>query len=284
MERHTRSPQPQQEKPGRERETRPRPHLGADAYLPAGKLRGKRALVTGGDSGIGRSVSVLYALEGADVAVIYLEEDEDAKETRRLVQDAGGRCVLIRGDIGSRQFCDDAVAQAVAELGGLDILVNNAGEHFLTDSFEDISDEQIERTFRTNIFAQFYLTRAALPHLQSGSSIICTTSITAYHGHHKLIDYAATKGAVVAFVRSLSQALIDRGIRVNGVAPGPIWTPLIVATYPGEKVDGFGANAPMGRPCQPDEVSACYVFLASRDSAYMTGQVLHPPGGYVVNG
>jgi NAD(P)-dependent dehydrogenase (short-subunit alcohol dehydrogenase family) len=278
-------PQSQHRQPGIEEEMTPQPESRARQYLPAGKLRGKVALVTGGDSGIGRSVSIMFAKEGASVAVVYLDEDNDARETRRLVeQEPDARCLLIRGDVGSRQFCDQAVRQTVSELGAIDVLVNNAAEQHPAKSLEEISDEQLERTFRTNIFSQFYLSRAAVAHMKPGSTIICTTSVTAYEGHEMLMDYASTKGAIVAFVRSLSQALAPKGIRVNGVAPGPIWTPLIPATFPPEKVASFGADTPLGRAGEPDEVAPCFVFLASDDSSYMTGQILHPNGGRVVNG
>jgi NAD(P)-dependent dehydrogenase (short-subunit alcohol dehydrogenase family) len=262
----------------------PEPDAGL-RYQGSGKLPGKVALITGGDSGIGRAVAVLFAREGADVAIGHLaEEDTDANETVKLVQAEGRRCLTLPGDIGDEAFCRQAVARTVRELGRLDILVNNAAEQHTTDGITEISAEQLERTFRTNIFAMFHLTKAALPHLGEGSAIVNTTSVTAYQGNPALLDYSSTKGAIVAFTRSLSQQLVGKGIRVNAVAPGPIWTPLIPATMPEDKVAQFGKDVPMGRPGQPEEVAPCYLFLASDDSSYMAGQVLHPNGGNVVNG
>lgn len=241
--------------------------------------------MTGGDSGIGRAVSVMFAKEGADVTVIYLEEQTDAQETKHLVEEAGRQCLLIPGDIRDSEFCARAVREALEHMSGrIDVLVNNAAEQHVQQRFEDISDEQLCRTFETNIFAQFYMTRASLKHMPEGSSIINTTSVTAYRGNPSLIDYSSTKGAIVGFTRSLALSLAPRGIRVNGVAPGPIWTPLIPATFPEEKVETFGSDSPMGRAGEPDEVAPCYVFLASDDSSYMTGQVLHPNGGWIING
>jgi NAD(P)-dependent dehydrogenase (short-subunit alcohol dehydrogenase family) len=276
-------PQHQNQQPGRESEMTPRPQFEDAQYQGSGKLSGKVALITGGDSGIGRAVAIAYAKEGADVAIAYLNENEDAEETKRHVEQEGRRCVAIAGDIGDEQFCQQAVQQTVNQLGKLDILVNNAAEQHPQQSIEDISAEQLERTFRTNIFSMFYLTKAALPHLHEGSAIINTTSVTAYKGNQQLLDYSATKGAIVAFTRSLSQSLVEKGIRVNGVAPGPIWTPLIPSTFPEDKVASFGAQVPMQRAGQPEEVAPSYVFLASKDSSYMSGQVLHPNGGEVVN-
>lgn len=277
-------PQHLADQPGRQSEMETPPESSARAYLAAGKLEGRRALVTGGDSGIGRAVCVMFAKEGADVALAYLNEHEDAERTRQLVEQEGRRCVLLPGNVGSSAYCHEAVEQTVSLLGGLDILVNNAAEQHEVESLEGLSNEQLERTFRTNIFSHFYLSRSAIKHMKQGSTIICTASVVAYHGHKTLLDYASTKGAIVAFVRSLSLSLAGRGIRVNAVAPGPIWTPLIPATFSPEKVESFGANTPLGRPGQPDEVAPCYVFLASDDSSYMTGQVLHPNGGRPVNG
>ena len=262
----------------------PQPVAEDPKYRGSGKLRGKVALITGGDSGIGRAVAIAYAREGADVAIVYLNEQEDAEETRRLVEEEGQSCLLIAGDIGDERFCQQAVEQTVAEFGRLDILVNNAAEQHPQKNIEDISAEQLERTFRTNIFAMFYLTKAALKHLKEGSAIINTTSVTAYKGSPELLDYSSTKGAIVAFTRSLSQSLVEKGIRVNGVAPGPIWTPLIPSTFPPEKVEQFGGNVPMKRAGQPEEIAPAYVFLASDDSSYMAGQILHLNGGEVVNG
>ena len=255
-----------------------------DGRRGCGRLEGKAAVVTGGDSGIGRAVAIAFAKEGADVAILYLEEHKDAEETRREVEKYGRRSVLIAGDIGEEAFCRDAVERAYREFGRLDVLVNNAAEQHVSQRLEEISAEQLERTFRTNIFSMFYLTKAALPHMREGAAIINTTSVTAYKGNPQLIDYSCTKGAIVAFTRSLSQSLAEQNIRVNAVAPGPIWTPLIPATFPPEKVESFGKDVPLGRPGQPEEVSPAYVFLASDDASYMTGQVLHPNGGTVVNG
>jgi NAD(P)-dependent dehydrogenase (short-subunit alcohol dehydrogenase family) len=277
-------PQHQDQRPGSEQEMTPRPKASDASYRGSGKLKGKVALITGGDSGIGRAVAVVYAREGADVAISYLNEEEDAQETRRLVEAEGRRCLTLAGDIGDEGFCRSLVESTVGELGRLDILVNNAAEQHPQESIADISAEQLERTFRTNIFAMFYLTKAALPHLKKGSAIINTASVTAYKGSPQLLDYSATKGAIVAFTRSLSQALVEQGIRVNGVAPGPIWTPLIPSTFPPDKVATFGADVPMKRPGQPEEVANCYVFLAADDSSYFAGQILHPNGGEVVNG
>lgn len=277
-------PQHQERQPGLESEMRPRPRAEDSQYRGSGKLEGKAAIITGGDSGIGRAVAIAFAKEGADVAIMYLNEHEDAEETRRQVQQEGRRCVVIAGDIGDESFCRDAVGQALEELGRLDILVNNAAEQHPQDSITDITAEQLERTFRTNIFAMFYMVKAALPHLEQGSTIINTTSVTAYKGSPQLLDYSSTKGAIVAFTRSLSQGLVEQGIRVNGVAPGPIWTPLIPSTFPEEHVAEFGADVPLKRPGQPEEVAPCYVFLASDDSSYIAGQILHPNGGTIVNG
>jgi NAD(P)-dependent dehydrogenase (short-subunit alcohol dehydrogenase family) len=277
-------PQKQNQQPGIEAEMTPRPRFESHQYRGSGKLEGMIAVITGGDSGIGRSVAVHFAKEGADVAVMYLNEHQDAEETRRQVQEEGRRCILIAGDIGDEAFCKRAVEQVVEELGGLDILVNNAAEQHPQESIVDISAEQLERTFRTNIFSFFYMTKAALPHMKEGSVIINTTSVTAYRGSPQLVDYSATKGAIVAFTRSLSQALAEKKIRVNAVAPGPIWTPLIPASFSPERTASHGSNVPMERAGQPDEVAPSYVFLASSDSSYISGQVLHPNGGEVVNG
>jgi NAD(P)-dependent dehydrogenase (short-subunit alcohol dehydrogenase family) len=276
--------QEQQEQPGREHKMTPRPEADDPAYRGSGKLDGKVALITGGDSGIGRAVALFFAREGADVAVGYLEEDKDAEATKRLVETEGRRCLLLRGDIADEKVCREYVDGTVRELGKLDILVNNAAEQHPKKKVEEITAEQWERTFRTNIHAMFYLVKSALPHLKKGSAIINTTSVTAYNGHEELLDYSSTKGAIVTFTRSLSQMLAKQGIRVNAVAPGPIWTPLIPSTFPGEKVETFGSDTPLGRAGQPEEVAPSYVFLASDDSSYFTGQVLHPNGGKIVNG
>ncbi|MFB2835259.1 SDR family oxidoreductase [Floridanema evergladense] len=276
-------PQKQEKQPGIESEMTPKPKSDDAQYQGSGKLRNKVALITGGDSGIGRAVAVFFAKEDADVAIAYLNEHDDAKETKRLVEQEGRKCITIAGDIGDENFCQEAVEKTVNELGKLDILVNNAAEQHPQPSIEDITAEQLERTFRTNIFSMFFLTKAALKHLKEGSTIVNTTSVTAYKGNQQLLDYSSTKGAIVAFTRSLSQSLTEKKIRVNGVAPGPIWTPLIPATFPEDKVATFGKQVPMQRPGQPEEIAPCYVFLASDDSSYMSGQILHPNGGEVVN-
>ncbi|MDB5079893.1 MAG: dehydrogenase, short-chain alcohol dehydrogenase like protein [Chloroflexi bacterium] len=284
QEENLQPPQHQDRRPGLETEMTPRPKATEAEYRASGKLEGKTAIITGGDSGIGRAVSVLFAKEGADVAVVYFNEEQDAKETARLVQQEGRRCLLIAGDVGDEKFCQHAVEQSVRELGKLDILINNAAEQHPQESLEDISAEQLERTFRTNIFGYFFMAKAALKHLKEGSTIVNTTSVTAYKGSPQLLDYSSTKGAIVAFTRSLSMNLAEKGIRVNAVAPGPIWTPLIPSTFPPDKVASFGKDVPMARAGQPVEVAKCFLFLASDDSTYMSGQVLHVNGGEVVNG
>jgi NAD(P)-dependent dehydrogenase (short-subunit alcohol dehydrogenase family) len=276
-------PAQRQRQPGIENRMRPRPRHTDPSQRGCDRLKDKVALITGGDSGIGRAVAIAFAKEGADVAIAYLDEHEDAAETKRLVEKHGRRCITIAGDVGDEGFCELAVARTVNDLGSLDVLVNNAAEQHPQESIDKISADQLERTFRTNIFSYFFLTKAALPHLRRGAAIVNTTSVTAYRGSPALIDYSATKGAIVAFTRSLSQALVEKGIRVNAVAPGPIWTPLIPASFPDEKVETFGTDTPMGRAGQPEEVAPSYVFLASDDSSYMTGQVLHPNGGEIVN-
>jgi NAD(P)-dependent dehydrogenase (short-subunit alcohol dehydrogenase family) len=278
------NPSTPQRQPGLEHEMEPQPDHSASWYRGSGKLEGRRALITGGDSGIGRSVAQLFAREGADVAILYLDEHDDAKETSRLVEQEGRRCILISGDVGEEAVCRDAVGRTVEELGGLDILVNNASEQHLVQELVDLSAEQLERTFRTNLFGMVFTAKAALEHMGEGAAIINSTSVTAYQGKAVLVDYAATKGAIVAFTRSLSQQVAERGIRVNAVAPGPIWTPLIPASFPEDALDSFGTSVPLGRPGQPEEVATSYVFLASRDASYMTGQVLHPNGGKIVGG
>lgn len=277
-------PQHQNKQPGIESEMNPTPVDVNPNYVGSGKLRDKVAIITGGDSGIGRAVAILYAREEADVVIVYLNETSDAEETKRLVEAEGRRCLLIMGDIGNEQFCQEIVDKTVREFGKFDILVNNAGEQHPVQSIEDITSVQLEETFRTNIFSMFYLTKAAMPHLKEGSAIINTTSITAYEGHAELLDYSATKGAIVTFTRSLSQNLIKKGIRVNGVAPGPIWTPLIPSTFTPDHVAKHGKTAPMGRAGQPYEVAPSYVFLASEDSSYIAGQIIHVNGGTIVNG
>lgn len=270
--------------PGREYLMNPEPKYTDESYHGSGKLQGKIALITGGDSGIGRAVAINFAKEGADTAIIYLEEDTDAELTKSEIESVGRKCLLIKGDAGYEDFCKGAIEKVISEFGKLDILVNNAAEQHPQKSIEDITSDQLEKTFRTNIFSYFYLTKHAVKHLREGSVIINTSSVTHYKGSPELLDYSSTKGAIVAFTRSLSLNLIEKGIRVNGVAPGPIWTPLIPSTFPEDKVAGFGSDTPMKRAGQPDEVSRCYIFLASDDSSYISGQMLHPNGGTVVNG
>jgi NAD(P)-dependent dehydrogenase (short-subunit alcohol dehydrogenase family) len=276
-------PQKQKQQPGIENQMTPKPISDNPQYRGADKLKDRVALITGGDSGIGKAVAILFAKEGADVAIVHLNEPEDARLTQRAVKDLGRRCVIYKGDIGSEAFCKRCIENTVQEFGHLDILVNNAAEQHPQKNIEDISAEQLEHTFRTNIFSYFYMTKAALPYLKPGSTIINTTSVTAYKGSSHLLDYSATKGAIVSFTRSLSQSLMEKGIRVNGVAPGPIWTPLIPASMEPERTAAHGSSAPMGRVGQPEEVAPCFVFLASNDSSYMSGQILHPNGGEVIN-
>ena len=282
--RRQRPPQQQRRQPGVESKMRPLPEPIRDDYRGSGKLAGKVALITGGDSGIGRAVAVAFAREGADVAVVYLNEHDDARETSRLIEESRRKCLLVAGDVGHEPFCRRAVRMAIRRLGRIDILVNNAAEQHPAKSLNQITHRQLERTFRTNIYSYFFMAQAALPHFREGASIINTTSVTAYRGSPALVDYAATKGAIVAFTRSLAMQIVERGIRVNAVAPGPIWTPLIPASFPPKKVASFGSDVPMGRAGEPAEVAPAYVFLASADSSYMTGQVLHPNGGEIVNG
>jgi len=277
-------PQHQKQQPGREHKMKPRPRAEGEKHRGSGKLQGKVAIITGGDSGIGRAVAIVFAKEGADISVVYLEEQKDANETKCLVEEHGSKCLLIEGDVGQEDFCRKAVDQTVKEFGKVDILVNNAAEQHPQDSIEKITEKQLERTFRTNIFSFFFMTKAVMKYLKESAVIINTTSVTAYKGSAHLLDYSSTKGAITSFTRSLSQALADKSIRVNGVAPGPVWTPLIPSTFPANEVETFGSDVPLGRPGQPEEIAPSYVFLASDDSSYMTGQVLHPNGGTVVNG
>lgn len=264
----------------------PKPEIVKKNYKAGGKLKGKVALVTGGDSGIGRSIAVLFAREGADVAIVYLEAEGDAEETQGIVEQEGRKCLLIKGDVGNESFAKEAVERTAGELGALDILVNNAGEQHYCEKISEITEEQIDRTFRTNLFSVIYFTKASIAHLNQGGSIINTASITAYKGHPALMDYSATKGGIVSFTRALSQnkEILSKGIRVNAVAPGPIWTPLIPATFPKSEVKKFGKDTPLKRAGQPSECAPAYVYLASDDASYVSGQVLHINGGQVVNG
>jgi NAD(P)-dependent dehydrogenase (short-subunit alcohol dehydrogenase family) len=270
--------------PGHESRLDPKPEW-QPRYPGSGRLKGKVAIITGADSGIGRAVAALYAREGADIAILYLCEHDDAEKTAQIVRDEGTRALTIAGDIGDKAFCDDAVAKVIAEFGKLDIVVNNAGEQHPDQDITDITEEQLKRTFQTNIFGMFFLVQAARPHLKSGAAIVNCTSVTMYQGSKELLDYSSTKGAITAFTRSLSENLIGDGIRVNAVAPGPIWTPLnpCGGASP-EKLETFGESTPMGRPGQPNEVAPSFLFLACDDASYMSGQVLHPNGGMIVNG
>ncbi|WP_345246310.1 SDR family oxidoreductase [Nibrella saemangeumensis] len=277
-------PQHQEQQPGLEHEMTPRPIYIRDSYKGADKLKGKVALITGGDSGIGRAVAVHFAREGADVAIVYTpQEQEDAQKTKAEVEKEGKRCLLLSGDLRDPKFCSQIVADTVKEFGKLNILVNNAAVQYPEESFEDIADENLVATFETNILAMFRVTKAAMNHLQENDSIINTTSVTAYRGSETLVDYSSTKGAITAFTRSLSGNLAEKKIRVNGVAPGPIWTPLIPATFDEERVASFGQDTPLKRPGQPAEVAPAYVFLASEDASYITGQVIHINGGEIIN-
>jgi NAD(P)-dependent dehydrogenase (short-subunit alcohol dehydrogenase family) len=270
--------------PGEERSLDPKPQW-QPRYRGSDRLKDKVAIVTGADSGIGRAVAALYAREGADVAIVYLNEHQDAKDTAEAVRAEGRRAITIPGDVGDKAFCEEAVAKVIAEFGRLDILVNNAGEQHPDKDITDITEQQLRRTFQTNIFGMFFLVQAASPHLKQGAAIVNCTSVTMYQGEPELLDYSSTKGAITAFTRSLSMNLIEKGIRVNAVAPGPIWTPLNPSGGASpEKLEHFGEDVPMGRPGQPNEVAPAFLFLACEDSSYMSGQVLHPNGGTVVNG
>ncbi|MBV8978008.1 MAG: SDR family oxidoreductase [Alphaproteobacteria bacterium] len=282
---HKQPPQRQSRQPGSEAKMQPKPEF-LPRFKGADKLKGKVALITGGDSGIGRAVAVHMAREGADIAIVYLDEHDDAEETKRYVEREGRSCLLIAGDVAKEEFCREAVGRVIEAFDRLDVLVNNAAEQHEGDGGGalDISQEQLQRTFQTNIFGYFYMAKAALEYMREGAAIVNTASITAYKGKKELIDYSATKGAIVSFTRSLSQALVERKIRVNAVAPGPIWTPLIPASFDDKETAEHGAHAPMGRAGQPNEVAPCFVFLACEEASYMTGQVLHPNGGTVVNG
>lgn len=279
-EKKIRKPQTQ-ERPGLESEMSPKPI--SDKTEKQYKLQDKVAVITGGDSGIGKAVAILYAKEGADIVIIYLNEHEDAIETKNTIEQYGRKCLLIDGNISNESFCDIAVEKIASEFGRIDILVNNAAIHYESESLEDISTGQLVKTFETNVFSMFWLTQRVLPYMKKGSVVINSSSVTAYRGSAKLIDYAATKGAIVAFTRSLSANLAERGIRVNGVAPGPIWTPLIPASFDGDRVAEHGSDVPMQRAGEPVEVAPSYLFLACDDSSYMTGQFLHPNGGEIIN-
>ena len=269
----------QDAEPGHESQLEPKPDW-QPRYRGSDRLKGKVALITGADSGIGRGVAALFAREGADIAIVYLCEHDDANKTKEIVEKEGRRVIAIAGDVGDKQFCEQAVKQTVDQLGGLDILVNNAGEQHPDKDITDIDEDQLRRTFQTNIFGMFFMTQAARPHLKKGSAIINTTSETTYAGSKLLLDYSSTKGAIVGFTRSLAQNLVKEGVRVNAVAPGPIWTPLNpFGGQPKEKIPEFGKDTPMGRPGQPNEVAPSFLFLACEDASYMTGQVLHPDGG-----
>lgn len=278
-------PQLQDRQPGIEAEMKPRPRAEDESYRPAGKLLDKVALITGGDSGIGRAVALAFADEGCHSVIGYYNEHQDAEETQRRVEEKGRECIKVAGDLAGEAFCRDLVETAVGRLGRLDILVNNAAIQIERKSVEEISAAELERIFQVNVFSMFYLVKAALKYMKEGSTVINTTSVTAYRGTKHWLDYSVTKGAIVSLTRSLSIYLLDRGIRVNAVAPGPVWTPLVpAASSSPEHVASFGSEVPMGRAAQPEEIAPCYVFLASDDSSYMTGQVLHPNGGEIING
>lgn len=278
------NPRQQQSLPGEEQKMEPVPMHDNPDYIGSGKLKDKVAIITGGDSGIGKAVAIAFAKEGAKLAISYLSEDEDAADTKQQVEKYGRTCLLIKGDISKSQHCNSIVSDTIEKFGKLDILVNHAGEQYQTNSIDDISDESLEHIFRVNVFSMFYLTKAALKHMPSGSSIINTVSVVAYKGNPGLLDYSATKGANLSFTRALAAALAAKGIRVNGVAPGPIWTPLIPASFSPDKLEKFGKDVPLGRPGQPYELAAAYVYLASNiDSSYVTGQVIHVNGGTPVN-
>ena len=276
--------QEQPKQPGIEHKMKPKPEFIRKNYKGSDKLKGKTALITGGDSGIGRSAAVHFAREGANIAIVYYDEEKDAQTTKKLIEKEGKSCLLLKGDLKDEKFCKEAVTKTVKNLDGLNILVNNAAVQYPKENFNDITAKQILETFKTNIISFFYITRAALKHLKKGDNIINTTSVTAYRGSEHLIDYSSTKGAIVSFTRSTAAMLAPKGIRVNGIAPGPIWTPLIPSTFEAEHVAKFGTDVPLGRPGQPSEVGPAYVFLASEDASYITGQIIHINGGEIVGG
>jgi NAD(P)-dependent dehydrogenase (short-subunit alcohol dehydrogenase family) len=275
-------PQHQNKQPGNEAKMHPKPIFLSENYQSSNKLIAKKALITGGDSGIGKAVACLFAKEGADIFIHYLNEHEDALETKKIIEKMGRQCWLNYGDLQTYKICEKSVKKALKNCGEIDILVNNVAVQYPQNSVDEISCEQMEKTFKTNFFSYFYVIKALLPHLKNGSVIINTTSVTAYKGNEHLIDYSSTKGAIVALTRSLSQNLVKRGIRVNAVAPGPVWTPLIPSSFTAEEVSHFGEQVPMKRVGQPYEIAGAYLYLASDDSSYMTGQVLHPNGGVIV--
>jgi NAD(P)-dependent dehydrogenase (short-subunit alcohol dehydrogenase family) len=276
-------PQHQDKMPGEEKNMFPHPLCKAEWYKGSGKLKDKVAIITGGDSGIGRSVAILYAREGANVAIVYYNEDQDARDTQKMVEEEGGRCLLIAGDVGDSGFCQDAVKRTLHEFNWINILVNNSAYQPFQDNVENLTDEQLLRTFRTNVFSYFYFARACIPHFREGDVIINSSSVTAYRGSSHLLDYTTTKAAEIGFTRALSRTIWDKGIRVNAVAPGPVWTPLTTSTFPAEHMKHFGKQTLMGRAAHPEEIAPSYVFLASQDSSYMTGTVIHPDGGEIVN-
>ena len=287
MEKQTKKkirPQQKQQRPGLEKNMNPIPETDPIKYPKQGKLKGKVALITGGDSGIGKATALLFAKEGADIVIAYLSETKDAKQTQKEVESYSRKCTLIKGDLGKENHCKKVIETAIKNHKKIDIIVNNAGLHWEAESIEDISTEQLSKTFQNNFFSYFWITKYAMPYLKKGASIINTSSVTAYRGSPKLIDYSATKGAIISFTRSLSANLIEKGIRVNAVAPGPIWTPLISSSFKPKKNSEFGSDSPMKRAGMPNEVAPSFLFLATDDSSFISGQVLHPNGGEIVNG